>query len=61
MALRWRGHRTCRAGGHGTRWAATSRLFVQRFFLALSRHLAAEAGSSGPVALANRELPAMER
>ena len=39
----------------------TSRLFVQRFFLALSRHLAAEAGSSGPVAMANRERPVNQR
>ena len=39
----------------------TSRLFVQRFFLALSRHLAAEAGLSGPVAMADRERPAIQR
>ena len=39
----------------------TSRLFVQRFFVALSRHLAAEAGSSGPFAMANRERPVMQR
>ena len=39
----------------------TSRLFVQRFFLALARHLAAEAGSSGPVAMADRERPAIQR
>ena len=39
----------------------TSRLFVQRFFLALFRHVAAEAGSSGPVAMADQERPAIQR
>ncbi len=39
----------------------TSRLFVQRFFLALARHLAAEAGSVVQVAMANRERPVMHR